>query len=432
MPVLQQRPELGPASRNKHFLLLQMPCGPFGRQLTTELGRVGHRVTRIAFNGGDVVNSLPHRPLLYRQPLKEWPAWVADLARKEGVTDLVCYGDCRAYHSAAIETLAPMGIAVHVLEEGYLRPNWITCEQGGVNGHSILARLDLDQVVPMPPVPGDEVKLHPSTVRYCAHGFVYYTTSMLASSFFPHWQTHRDLDIPGETALWLERLILWPVRRWRTQRALREIDNIGKPFHLVLLQLNGDSQIKVHSQFESVRHFIEFCIAEFAAGSAPETLLVFKNHPLDSGIVDLRKVIVTEAARHGLKDRVFFVETGKLVPLLEKALSATAINSTACHQALLRGIPTMVLGRAVFNHHQIVPRMRLADFFRLRPYQNHADYLKLVSLMRHTCQFNGGYYSGEGRRILLPSLTRALSGGMPTIESFLKPVEERAAKKQAS
>ena len=90
------------------------------------------------------------------------------------------------------------------------------------------------------------------------------------------------------------------------------------------------------------------------------------NHPLDNGIVDLRRIIRDEATRHGLEQRVFFVETGKMVPLLEQALSATAINSTACHQALLRGIPTMVLGRAVFNHQQIVPRMRLADFFRLR------------------------------------------------------------------
>ena len=432
MPELQQRPEPGPASRKKHFLLLQMPCGPFGRQLMSALSDAGHRCTRIAFNGGDVINSLPHRPVIYKAPLEDWPAWIARQVRRRGITDLICYGDCRAYHRAAIDTLKPRGIEVHVLEEGYLRPNWITCEQGGVNGHSLLASVDLDQVVPMPPVPDNEVKLHPSTVRYCAHGFVYYTTSMLSSYLFPNWQTHRDLDIPGETALWLERLFLWPVRRWRTQRSLRAIDRIDNPFHLVLLQLNGDSQIKVHSEFESVRHFIEFCVAEFAAGSAPDTLLVFKNHPLDSGIVDLRKVIDMAAARHGLKGRVFFVETGKLVPLLEKALSATAVNSTACHQALLRGIPTMVLGRAVFNHHQIVPRMKLADFFRLRPYKNLADYLKLVSLMRHTCQFNGGYYSAEGRRILLPNLTRALCDGMPTIESFIAPAEQQRPKKQAS
>lgn len=432
MPESQQLPGSCSSDHRRHFLLLQMPCGPFGRQLMTALMRAGHRCTRVALNGGDVINSLPHRPVIYRKPIADWPSWISELARRDSVTDLICYGDCRAYHRAAIDTLSARGVTVHVLEEGYLRPNWITCERGGVNGYSALTRINLDTIGTLPPVAGDEAKLHPSTIRYCAQGVVYYTATLLAGHLLPHWQSHRKIDIPGEAALWLERLLLWPVRRWRTRRALQAIEASGKPFHLVLLQLNGDSQVKVHSRFDSVRDFVSHCIAEFAAGSTPETLLVFKNHPLDSGIVDLRHVIATEARRHGLKDRVFFVETGKLVPLLEKALSATAINSTACHQALLRGIPTMVLGRAVFNHPQIVPRMRLADFFRLRPCMNQADYLKLVSLMRHTCQFNGGFYSAEGRRILLPRLTRALIEGMPAVESLLAEPDRVPGKMQAS
>ncbi len=129
---------------------------------------------------------------------------------------------------------------------------------------------------------------------------------------------------------------------------------------------------------------------------------MFKNHPLDNGVIDLARVIREEAERHGVDDRVFFVETGKLVPLLEMSVSATSINSTACHQALLRGIPTLVLGKAVFNHPQIVSRMRLADFFRMRPCKDRADYDKLVSVMRQTCQFNGGFYSQEGRNLLDP------------------------------
>ena len=432
MPQMQGRPKPASVADQRHFLLLQMPCGPFGHTLMSSLRRAGQRCTRIAFNGGDLFSSLPHVPIMYRRSLAEWPVWIAEYASREGVTDLICYGDCRAYHRAAIDTLEAAGVTIHVLEEGYLRPNWITCESGGVNGNSILAEIELDDVTEMPPVPTDETKLHPSTLRYCLAGFIYYTASFFSSALFPRWENHRDLDIFGESALWLERLFTWPLRRWRTEKALKAIDDAERPFHLVLLQLNGDSQIKVHSDFQSIRHFIAYCIEEFAASGNHESLLVFKNHPLDNGIVDLRRIIRDEATRHGLEQRVFFVETGKLVPLLEQALSATAINSTACHQALLRGIPTMVLGRAVFNHHQIVPRMRLADFFRLRPCKSRDDYLKLVSLMRHTCQFNGGYYSSEGRNILLPSLTRALIDGTPSAKAFLRGENQGAGKKQAS
>jgi hypothetical protein len=38
--------------------------------------------------------------------------------------------------------------------------------------------------------------------------------------------------------------------------------------------------------------------------------------------------------------------------------------------------------------------------------------------MRQTCQFNGGFYSEEGRRILLPVLSKALIEGMPDITEF--------------
>ena len=51
--------------------------------------------------------------------------------------------------------------------------------------------------------------------------------------------------------------------------------------------------------------------------------------------------------------------------------------------------------------------MRLADFFKMRPYKKGSDYDKLVSLMRQTCQFNGGFYTAEARKILLPVLVRA-------------------------
>jgi hypothetical protein len=92
----------------------------------------------------------------------------------------------------------------------------------------------------------------------------------------------------------------------------------------------------------------------------------------------------------------------------------------------------MVLGRAVFNHPQIVPRMRLADFFRMRPCKSRADYDKLIGLMRRTCQFNGSYYSAEGRRILLPALTRALVDGMPGVDAFMTKADGLQATKQAS
>jgi capsular polysaccharide export protein len=420
------------ARPERHFLLLQMPCGAFGRSLQRSLKEQGLRCSRVAINGGDLMDGLLGRPIVYRRSFADWPSWLSEFASRENVTDLVIYGDCRPYHRAAAQALKPLGITVHVLEEGYLRPNWVTCENDGVNGNSALARIDLDRIELQPRREAPEVKLHGTNLRYAFAGFNYYFWTMLLQILFPRYESHRDLDVVGEATLWLQRLASWPLRRSRTERSLRTIGRLNKPVHLVLLQLNGDSQIKVHSNFESTRHFVEYCIAEFAASGVQEAVLVFKNHPLDSGVINLNRVISEVAAEHGLEGRVFFVETGKLVPLLEKSVSATAINSTACHQALLRGIPTMVLGKAVFNHPQIVARMRLADFFRARPCKSKADYEKLIGVMRRTCQFNGGFYSNEGREILLPSLIAALIEGSLSPQSFEIPANFEKTTKQAS
>ena len=266
-----------------------------------------------------------------------------------------------------------------------------------------------------------EVKIKGAHWHYMLSGFAHYFWTFMLTPAFPRYVSHRELDIVGEAALWIERFLSWPARKRRTARALKAIARIGRPAHLILLQLNADSQLRDHSSFRSVRHFAEFCLAEFAASGVSDAVLVFKNHPLDNGVINLDRVIREEAHRLGVAGRVFFVDTGKLVPLLENAISVTAINSTALHQALLRGIPAMVLGKAVFNHPQIVPRMRLGDFFRLRPYKGIASYRKLVGLMRKTSQYNGGYYSSEGRHTLLPSLVRALVDGAPEARTFEQP-----------
>lgn len=416
-----------PGGTGRHFLLLQGPCGPFFSYLRKSLRAQGHRSTRVVINGGDLISGLFDNVRLFRQSFADWPQWIAGLAKREGITDVVCYGDCRPYHKAALNVLKPLGVAVHVLEEGYLRPNWITCEPGGVNGYSPLVGVDLDRIDGehlTDPLMKPEVELKGTHLRYTLSGFAYYCWALALTPVFPRYQSHREIDIVGEAALWLGRLASLPWRRLQASRTMKAITALGKPIHLVMLQLNGDSQIREHSSFSSTRHFAEFCISEFAASRAGDSILVFKNHPLDNGIIDIRRVIRDKAAELGLSSRVFFIETGKLVPLLEKSISVTAINSTACHQALRRSIPTMVLGRAVFNHPQVVAQGRLADFFRLRPCKDLAAYQKLVNLMRATCQFNGGYYSKQGRNTLLPSLTRVLIEGAPSPADFEIPVAE--------
>ena len=57
---------------------------------------------------------------------------------EEQVTDLHVFGDWRPLHREAVLLASVRGIRVWAYEEGYLRPDYITMEQGGVNGLSSL------------------------------------------------------------------------------------------------------------------------------------------------------------------------------------------------------------------------------------------------------------------------------------------------------
>ena len=397
------------AEAERHFLLLQMPCGNFGRELQSSLMVAGQACTRIVFNGGDLMGARGQHFVSYRRSAAEWPVWIEAFAVSQGVTDLVCYGDCRPYHCAAIDVLKPLGVRIHVLEEGYLRPNWITCEPNGVNGFSDLTELDVE-ALPVSPEAAPEIELPPSFMSYCLLGFMHYFWIFMLRPMFPHYVSHRELGVTTEAMLWLGRLASLPLRRIRLKRLYDTIRQLDKPVHLVLLQLNGDSQVKVHSDFRTVADFVRYCIAEFAASGVADDLLVFKNHPLDNGVISLGRLIRKEAEHHGLAGRVFFADGGNLVSLLGSSASAISINSTACHQALRRGIPTLLVGRTVFNHPSISSHVPMREFFALLPRKSRADYDKLINYMMQTCQINGGFYSNEGREILMPRLVARLMG----------------------
>jgi len=392
--------------QNRRFLFLQGPHGPFFHRLGTMLRAAGAEVWRVGFNRGDQAFWF-HRPsyIPYAGSADDWPNALAALIRDRRITDLVLYGDTRPVHARAVALAREAGLGVHVFEEGYLRPYWVTYERDGANGHSRLMQMDvadmrtaLEAVDPdQPPAPARWGDMR----QHIFYGALYHYFVLLRNRPYRKFRPHRELTVAQEFQLYLRRLLLMPFQALDRFVATQRIKHGGFPYHLVLLQLAHDESFRTHSPFDSIVQFLEVVIEGFASGAPRHHHLVFKAHPLEDGRVPLRQEIRRIARVHGVENRIHYVRGGKLARLLDHARSAVTVNSTAAQQVLWRGIPLKVFGEAVYAKPEFVSAQPLTEFFAqpgrpdTRAYRDYRRYLL------ETSQIPGGFYSNRGRRLLL-------------------------------
>ncbi|MFT6785686.1 MAG: capsular polysaccharide export protein, partial [Dinoroseobacter sp.] len=120
------------------FLFLQGPHGPFFAQVAGQLRKAGAETFRVGFNIGDRMFWTGGGYLPFKGRAEDWPDAFTKIIADNKITDIVIYGDTRPVHARAIEIARAQGVMVHVFEEGYLRPHWVTYERGGSNGFSKL------------------------------------------------------------------------------------------------------------------------------------------------------------------------------------------------------------------------------------------------------------------------------------------------------
>ncbi|RFP88821.1 capsular biosynthesis protein [Rhodobacteraceae bacterium 63075] len=391
---------------NRVFLFLQGPHGPFFHLLGKMLGRAGAQVWRVGFNAGDrAFWFTPQSYIPYHGAQADWPETFRALVREKGVTDIVLYGDTRPVHSEAIAAAREMGLGIHVFEEGYLRPYWVTYERGGSNGNSRLMRMSLadmqrglahsDLDAPLPPAKWGDTRQH------VFYGALYHWFVMFRNGSYRNFRPHRALSVTKEFQLYLKRLLLMPWQSMERGLATFRIRHGGFPYHIALLQLEHDSSFQMHSPFSTMPEFLEEVIRGFAAGAPTHHHLVFKAHPLEDGRVNQRREINRLAKAHGLRGRVHYVRGGKLAALLADVRSAVTVNSTAAQQVLWRGIPLKVFGSAVYDKPEFISTQPLAEFFSAARRPDHKAYQDYRRYLLETSQVPGGFYSARGRRQLM-------------------------------
>ncbi|MDI1295702.1 MAG: capsular biosynthesis protein [bacterium] len=394
----------------KTFLFLQGPHGPYFAMLAQALRERGHVALRININGGDKVD-WPGEAVDYRGTFRNWPLFFDDFVISHHVTDLILFGDCRPYHASAHGMARLRNIRVHVVEEGYIRPDFLTLQEDGVNGNSTLPLdpqwyLDQDRALPdydqnLPQVPSTFMARARNTTR---NGLM----SALMRPYFPFYNTHRPHSFLMEFVGWCAKLAMRSAEARASRQTWESVKD--RPYFTLPLQLNSDYQIRVHSPFGNMRAALIFVIKSFAQHAPAGASLVVKRHPLDAGLVQWKRLTRKLARHYGVADRVFYIADWDIAEVVERSSGVVTVNSTVGTLALNSGKPVVVLGHAVYKVPGIVHGQDLDKFWSSPSPPDMALYSAFRRVLIDRCLIRGGLLSEEGLQLLVTNAVDRLIG----------------------
>ncbi|KIP17243.1 capsule polysaccharide biosynthesis family protein [Burkholderia sp. MSHR3999] len=381
----------------KNILLLQGPVGPFFSKLASTLSQAGAQaVHKVNFNGGDWL-FYPRDALNYRGKKRDWRAFLDRILAERHIDTIMLFGDCRPFHVIARKLANERSVDMWVFEEGYVRPDFVTMEQGGTNGHSRLPKMPAFYRALPELAPVTERSVGNVIPNLVVWGCLYGVAAMAGQPWFPHYRHHRPLAL-AEGGRWLRAAWRKVAYRLRESGALEYlVECKSRRYFLVSLQTAIDTQIRVHSRFPSLETFIEEVVDSFADSCREHYDLVFKHHPLDRGHTDYGRVIQSAAKRNGVANRVLYIHDQHLPTLLTHAAGLVVVNSTVGLSGIHHGLPVKVLGDAIYDMLGLTFQGRLDRFWdeaaSFRP--DMSLYRRFRSHVIDQTQLNGSFYSGD-------------------------------------
>jgi capsular polysaccharide export protein len=396
----------------RSFLFLQGVVSPFFPRLADRLVAKGHRVARINFCAGDALYWGRRPAWNYGRPVSGLADFLTEKFAAHRFTDIVLFGDQRPVHRPAIALAKAAGANVHVFEEGYLRPHWVTLERGGANAASALPRDPAwyrAAAAAVPPASEPQRIAVPMAVR-AGHDMAYHAANLANPFLFPGYRTHRPYVSAVEYAGWARRFSALPLARRRDARVIADLIARGVPYFFLPLQLNADAQVARHSRYGDMGTVLEKVLSSFAAHAPAETKIAIKNHPLDTGLFPYRRVIGRLTKALGLAGRVEFLETGDLATLLRHTRGVVTVNSTVGLAAVRAQRPTRTLGEAIYDLPGLTCQAPLDAFWRGPEPPDPALAAAYCAVLLHTTQVNGDFYTRGGIEL-------AVRNSLPFLES---------------
>ena len=399
------------------MVLLQGPVGPFFRRLHRFLERSGFDVLRICFDAGDGFFARGTKSHVYSGGRQEWEAWFADFLADAEADHVVYFGAGREIHRVARTVAEACGINVIALEEGYIRPGFVTIERGANNAASPIAGL-------MPPDAFESIAMDSPRTDFkgfgpmCVHGGIYYTIRMLFSRWAQRELFHRRFNILHEAFAWVRNY--WR-RTMHLRRNFSTIENLLEHHHgqyfIVPLQVAADNQMAQAARGWNGTRLIDAVLTSFARRGPGTSRLVFKIHPMERGHSTDEQRIRIAAQRLGISHRVDVIDTGSQGLLTRHSAGMITINSTSGLSAIAHGVPLLVVGDALYANDQLAVCARgepdFDAFWQGTAVADNLERRRYLAWIKASCLKPGDFYAKGGMEFACKGVLETLQSARP-------------------
>ena len=333
------------------FLFVGAPFGSFFKSVVHELEKDGHTVFRIVTHGGEWLETPSRCRIRFSGKPADFKGFLAPILRERRINAVVTFNDTLPLQRMALDLADARNLHTFVLEQGYLRPFWVTLERDGVNGFSRLPRdpnayRDPKFAGEHPPLQLFKASLRHLVIQTIEHFVGAVALMPVFGSGSLRITATRCFARLSATA----RSIFggFTMTKPRPSHKLEALSPVSKVF-LVIMQKPGDAQLVVHSHHGGNLVFLRDVFESFSKFGPSDGILVVKQHPLDYGLENLPESTEALTKKYGLEGRVLFVRKtsiDKIMPLISAVLT---INSTAGLASIIERKPVFCAGRAFYD-----------------------------------------------------------------------------------
>ncbi|GAB5375620.1 MAG: capsule biosynthesis protein [Acuticoccus sp.] len=407
---------------SRRVLLLQGPPTHFFGILRKAFADAGIPVVRVTLNAGDALRAAGE-VVPYHGKLDDFAAFLTDLMQREAITDVIYYADRLPYHRIAEQVANRLGATPYALENGYLRPDWLTLEPGGMGAFSRfpVERAHVEAIAAEAPPVDDTVRYRHSFPIEAFYDVSYTLTQVLTGYRYRHFERDRAHNPLREYFSWLPQLVRRYIAQRRGPGQVSGVIATCKPFFFFPMQLQEDYQIRHNSRYDTLADLVDEVFASFARAAPADAKLVVKIHPLDNGLQNWRKTLKKAKHEYGLTGRIKLIAGGPLVDLLGHCEGVVLVNSTVGLTALRHGCALKTLGAAVYDLPGLTDNQPLDGFWQNPARPDPAYVETFVRALAHATQLKGSFYHGEGMQEGAHEIVRRVATGFGASGHFVTP-----------